>query len=623
MKRLRREIDSTTSLQSGSEREKLGDFKTGKNYFAFAAGMIILALVGFGAWFLFNHYRNENNNERSAETIDWTQANNAPITSISGIKSYPSLSPDGKSFIYTTQNDAGTDIFLQRIGGSNPVNLTAGSSGENRMGVFSPDGKYIAFRSERTPGGIYVMEETGENVRFVADTGFHPSWSLDGKQLVVSDKPADVATSHSIPNSSLWTIDIQTGEKKLLETKGDAVQPSWSPNGKRIAFWFVEEGKPGEIATIPAAGGEPIVIAKNPAMDWNPVWSPDGKFIFFGSDRGGNMNIWRIAVDETTGAAMGEPEAVPTPSFYVRHFSFSRDGKTLAYIRYETKSNLQSIAFDPQKLKTVGETNWVTRGNRQVSTPALSPDGQDYVLRYPTKISQEDIAIFDRNGANVRYLTNDKFRDRSPRWSPDGKKIVFISDRSGKYQIWMINADGSDLRQITFTEKTGAVAPVFSPDGLRMIYAEINGKNQTPFILDPNQTWQQQTPAPLPPLPNYNGSYSVRDWSSDGNKLLLLQFEADSNNEKGILVYDFRTKTYEKMTEFGSYPIWLNDNRHFIYDYKNTIFVFDTQTKKQNEIYKPESYEIQHANISRDNRLIYFRYLQVDADVWMLDASQN
>jgi eukaryotic-like serine/threonine-protein kinase len=619
LKRVRREIDSSPSLRSGSLSGKRGKGEKAKrrNYLIPALGVLFLALIGFGIWFFLIKPAPEN----FVEKIDWTQAKHAPLTSISGIKSYPSLSPDGKSFVFSTQTSEGTQIFLQRIGGNNPVNLTAGLSGSNRMPVFSPDGKLIAFRSERNPGGIYVMEETGENARFVADMGFHPSWSPDGRQLVVSDRLSDVATNHTVANSSLWIIDIATGEKKLLETGGDAIQPSWSPNGKRIAFWFIEEGKPGEIATIPASGGEPVVIAQNAAMDWNPVWSPDGKFIFFGSDRAGSMNIWRVAVDETTGAATGEPEAVPTPSMYVRQFSFSRDGKTLAYIRYETKSNLRSIAFDPQNLKTVGEPNWITRGNRQVSNPVLSPNREEYVLRYPS-ITQEDIAIFKKDGSNLRYLTEDKFRDRSPCWSPDGKQIAFASDRSGKYQIWMINADGTDLHQITFTEKIGAVGPIFSPDGLRITFSEINGKTESPFILDLTKTWHRQTPAPLSPPSNYQGSYSVRDWSSDGGKLLL-SFFGSENEKNSLRVFDFKTSTYEKMSDFGGSTSWLKDNRHILFEKNNTLFIGDTLTKKITEIYKPESYEIQHAKISSDNRLIYFRYLQVDADVWLLDASQS
>ncbi|MGI8542839.1 MAG: hypothetical protein ACR2MD_05090 [Aridibacter sp.] len=294
---------------------------------------------------------------------------------------------------------------------------------------------------------------------------------------------------------------------------------------------------------------------------------------------------------------------------------------SIAYIRYETQSNLQAIAFDPEKLKTVGEVNKIASGSKQISFPALSPNGEEYVVRYHTQ-TQEDIAIFNRDGSNWRNLTNDKFRDRTPRWSPDGKKIAFTSDRSGKYQIWMINADGSNLRQITFSEKTGTTAPNFSPDGLRLIYSEIDNKSQSPFILDLKISWQEQTPVPLSSPPNFEGSYSVWDWSADGSKLLMPFFDSAAGGN-GIYLFDFKTSAYEKMLESGGYPIWLNDNRHFLYLKGNTIFVEDTQTKKTTEIYTPASYGIQHPNISPDNRLIYFRYLQVDTDVWLMDASQN
>ncbi len=617
LKRVRREIDSSPSLRTTGGTRKSAAARTRRNYLSLAVGAILLILTGFGIRFFLT----KNDAKKAVEAVEWSRAQQIQLTNFAAIKSDPSLSPDGKSFIYTNETVKDTDIFLQRIGGKNPVNLTADSPDENRMAIYSPDGNSIAFRSERKPGGIYLMEETGENVRRVSDFGFHPSWSPDGKQIVVSDKVADVATSHTVPNSSLSIIEVATGNRKLLDTKGDAIQPAWSPHGQRIAFWFVEEGKLGELATIPANGGEPIVIAPSAAMDWNPVWSPDGRYIFFGSDRGGNMNIWRVAVDEETGKALGEPESVTMPALYVRHFAFSRDGKTLAYIRYETQSNLQSIAFDPLNLKTVGEVNFITRGNKQISTPALSPNGAEFVIRQPA-LTQEDLVIFNRDGSNWRTLTNDKFRDRVPRWSPDGKTIAFASDRSGKYQIWMINADGSDLRQITFTEKTGATAPVFSPDGSRLAFSEINGKISLPSVLDLTKTWQEQTPAPLAPLPGYKGSYPVRDWSPDGNKLLLLMFETD-NNEQGILIYDFKTLTYEKMTDSGSYPVWLNDSRHFMFDKRDSLYICDTQTKTVKEIYKIPAYELQHANLSSDNHLIYFRYLQVDTDVWMLDASQN
>ncbi len=617
LKRVRRDIDSSPSLRNTGGTESRSKQTAKRNYLYYGFAVIFLLLFGAGSWFLFikpNYFK-------SGEAIEWSNAKNIQLTNFSGIKGYPSLSPDGKSIVYTNETENGTDIFQQRIGGKNPINLTADSKANDTMAAYSPDGKLIAFRSERSPAGIYVMEETGENVRRISDFGLHPSWSPDGKQIVVCDRAADVATTHTIPNSSLWVIDVETGSKKKLDTKGDAIQPNWSPNGQRIVFWFVRDGHLGELATIPADGGEPVTIAENEAMDWNPIWSPDGKYIFFGSDRSGSMNIWRAPIDEQSGKSNGNPESVGSPATYIRHLAFSRDGKTIAFIRYETKSNLQTIAFDPATLKISGEAEMVTRGNQQLSHPELSPNGEQFVFRGPGT-TQEDIVIFNRDGSNPRNLTNDKFRDRTPHWSPDGKKIVSASDRSGKYQIWMLNADGSDLRQITFSEKTGASIPVLSPDGARLIYAEIDDKIQTPFILDLTKSWDQQTSESLPPPPDFKGSYTVLDWSNDSKKLLL-SFSDQLSGENSLRVFNFDTLTYEKMTDSGGYPIWLKDNRHFIFDRKKSLYICDTQTKKITELYKPPTYEIQNANISPDNKMIYFRYLQVDSDVWLLDASQK
>lgn len=217
---------------------------------------------------------------------------------------------------------------------------------------------------------------------------------------------------------------------------------------------------------------------------------------------------------------------------------------------------------------------------------------------------------------------NDQFRERGPRWSADGKRIGFHSDRSGKYQIWMINADGSGLKQVTFTEKSRANFPVFSPDGARMAFTEIEGNFQKPLILDLSRSWAEQTAQPLPPFPGSNVSFSARDWSKDGKKLLIVFSEPDGD-ERGISVFDFETSKYEKITQIGGNPFWLNDNRHFIFTSQNAAYLCDTNTKKITELYKPSAYELQQANISPDNKMIFFRYLQVDADLWLMDASEQ
>ena len=88
----------------------------------------------------------------------------------------------------------------------------------------------------------------------------------------------------------------------------DAVQPSWSPHGQRIAFWGLPEGTGKRILfTAPAEGGEATPLNDDNFFNWNPVWSPDGKYLYFASDRGGSMNLWRQPIDESR-EALGEPE---------------------------------------------------------------------------------------------------------------------------------------------------------------------------------------------------------------------------------------------------------------------------------------------------------------------------
>ena len=617
LKRIRRDIDSSPSLRSGFSTQKRRNIKPPPGRFSLTPfAFLLLPLFALLVWYFYF----KPIPAQSLKQVDWSKAKNIQATDSLSVESYPSLSPDGKTLVFSMDTDGGEDIYSQRVGGKNLSNLTADSKADDSMPAFSPDGKYIAFRSERKPSGIYVMGATAENVRRVSDIGFHPSWSPDGKKIVVSERASIHHTLHTLPNSSLWTIDVADGNRQPLDTGGDAIMPSWSPNGRRIAYWFVREGKSGEIATIPAdGGGEPVVITNDDFSDWNPVWSPDGKFLYFASDRSGSMSLWRVAIDETTGKTSGEPESVATTSKYCRHITFSRDGSLLGYIRYESKSNLQSVGFDPKTKKIVGEINWVTQGNHEITNPYLSPDGEEFVIRN-VKPNQEDLVIFNRDGSNWRNLTDDKFLERIPSWSHDGKNILFHSNRSGKYQIWMINADGSNLRQITFTEKSGAFVAAFSPDDSHLVFSEIDGKTQRPFILDLSKSWNEQTPQPL--RINENSYSWVGGWSPDGNKLLLLLFN-DGGNVNGIVVYDLRTSAYQKMADAGSSPVWLNDSRYFIYNNRKSTFLCDSETKKTVEILKPSAYEIQSVNASADNQMLYFRYLQVDADVWLIDASQN
>ena len=418
---------------------------------------------------------------------------------------------------YATHKGAGPEIFpcwnltakdsstpaMMRVTGTFTGNVSVARRGitdprfdaDDTQPAYSPDGSYIAFRSERKPKGIYVMEGTSENVRRVSDIGYNPSWSPAGTELVVSMDAFTLPTTRSLIPSALWVIEVATGAKRLL-TEGDAVQPNWSPNGHRIAYWGLQPGGgQRDIWTVPAKGGPAVAVTNDSAFDWNPTWSPDGRYLYFASDRGGSMNFWRVAFDEQSGAVKGPPETVTTPSVYSQHLSFSRDGRQMAYVQRSETQNLHRIAFDPGSGKTSGTSEAIIQGTEYVTEPDMSPNGEWLVYSSQGE-KQEDIFLAKPDGSGRRKLTNDSANDRCPRWAPDGNRIAFYSDRSGRYEIWTINADGAGLRQLTFTTGNSSVYPIWSPDGNRLVYKQ---RGQFPFIIDTNKPWDAQNPTQLAP----------------------------------------------------------------------------------------------------------------------------
>ena len=209
------------------------------------------------------------------------------LTSEGGSEMFPSLSPDGKWVIYT-RDELGTgqtDILLRAVGGQTAINLTKDSTADDSQAVFSPDGERIAFRSERDGGGVFVMGRTGESVRRLTTEGFNPSWSPDGASIVYASQSTVVDSGARSARSQLWVASTTTGERRQLAT-GDAVQPAWSPHGQRIAYWGLpNDSAQRDLWTIAASGGEPVRVTSDPAIDWSPAWSPDGRYLYFSSDR--------------------------------------------------------------------------------------------------------------------------------------------------------------------------------------------------------------------------------------------------------------------------------------------------------------------------------------------------
>ncbi len=303
----------------------------------------------------------------------------AQLTDEPGVEGSPRLSPDGGSLLYVSEAAGNSDIYLLRVGGHNPLNLTKACDKEDTAPAFSPDGAQIAYRSECDGGGIFTMGSTGESLRRVTDFGHDPSWSPDGHEIAVAEERVS-DPYHRYQVSALWAVKVTDGSKRLL-TKGDAVQPSWSPHGHRIAFWHArdERASQRDLATVPASGSsdESAVAAAtdDAAVDWSPAWSSDGRHLYFASDRGGTMNLWRVAIDETTGRVLRQPEPLTTPSLAAERPSLSRDGRLVAYASASLRSSLQRVAFDERRGVATGAPTEIWSSSGMLGEPDATATG--------------------------------------------------------------------------------------------------------------------------------------------------------------------------------------------------------------------------------------------------------
>lgn len=549
----------------------------------------------------------------------FTQLTSAPAAEL-----FPSLSPDGKWVVYAGEGAGNRDIYLQSTTGQTPINLTADSSADDEQPAFSPDGERIAFRSSRDGGGIFVMGRTGEAVRRITNAGFNPAWSPDGKAIAYTSGRMELRPQNSEGRSELWVVGANGDQpRKLYE--GDATLPSWSPAGRRIAFSQrgANDQRRITIASIAAAGGTAQIVPTGTLdIDWNPVWSPDGRFLYYASDRAGSMNLWRIAVDETSGAARGEPQPITTPAPFVAHISIARDGTHLAYSSVLETQNIQRLRFDPDKGEPVGDPINVTTGSRKWSSPDPSPDGE-WVVFYSQIQPEGDLYMIkaDGTGAGLRQLTNDDALDRVPRWSPDGNWIAHFSNRdSERLHVWKIHRDGSGLQQVeTGVRETGIVA--WSPDGSRLATSgnddmSARETGQHMVILDPHRPLEAQTPTRVPGPPP-NGLFVPNSWSPDGRAI------AGQNGfaMQGVGVHWLESRKYERLTDFGEWPVWLPDSRHILFAARlgREFHLLDTRTRRTRMVYSVPRDTLGPPRLTRDGRAAFFSRRVTEADIWLIN----
>ena len=543
------------------------------------------------------------------------------ITSQPGLEWFPSLSPDGKWVVYGGDAEGNRDIFLQSTTGQTPINLTADSNDDDDQPSFSRDGERIAFRSSRAGGGIFVMGRTGEAVRRLTRRGFKPTWSPDGREIAFTSENADLDPQNTLGLSSLWVVDVASGEERQLGSV-DAVLPSWSPHGHRIAYTTrgaIAGSTRLDIGTVDRSGANPVAVTTDGSLNWNPVWAPDGQHLYFVSGRGGPVNLWRVSIDEASGKTAGPPEAVITPSPFAAHIAISADGTRIAYSSILRSRNIQKLPIDPATGDRRGEPTWVTTGSRLWANPDPSPDGK-WVVFYSSVQPEGHLYVARTDGTGLRQLTSEAEPiDRMPRWSPDGQWIAFHSIRGKDQYLWKIRPDGSERQQLS--PLADAIYPAWSPDGSRiavLMAAGIGHSENNVYTFDPHRPWNAQKPETISPPADSPDEFVVNAWSPDGAQLAGQAGLA----ARGILTYSLRTRRFDRLTDFGGYPVWLPDGRQLMFVSAGRDFhVVDTRSRRVRKVFSVERDIIGPPQLTREGREAFFSRRVTEGDIWLLTFS--
>lgn len=245
-------------------------------------------------------------------------------------------------------------------------------------------------------------------------------------------------------------------------------------------------------------GEAPQRLTDYPGLDYDPVVSPNGRWLVFTSERRGNPNLYALDVQRG-----GDPRLLIGSDFLEDQAAFSPDGKFIVFVSdFSGYANIYRLPFQPDRTLSMENAENLTHHPGGDFRPTISPDGRmlafssdrdlPVTARGPiTRIRSGDIwtlNLIDKTPRRLTFISGTGWNG-SPKWSVDGKEIVFYSSRFGasdgneQSRIWVMNADGSNAHAIT-PEETAALSPEFQPDG-RILYAR-RGKQNLEEIVSVN-----------------------------------------------------------------------------------------------------------------------------------------
>jgi Tol biopolymer transport system component len=381
-----------------------------------AATALLVAIVGLTGVVSF---RNGAGSDRS----DSRPMSVGTLTTLGGNVSSPVFSADGNfiAFSWSGEGNSGTQrpgIYTVPVAGGTPVRLTSGLGGEE-WPAWSPDGNDVAFvREMRDRSGIFSVPARGGPERKLLDLRddryFWLGWSPDGRHLAFADR----GSSQEPYRLSLLSLDTLE-RHRLASSPSDRLQSvlrfAFSPDGQTLAFIAI--GSPNVDVCLLSLGDDKTRSIYS-QREWigGLAWTADGQALVLSLNQHGTRRLMKLP------ASGAKPEPLPIGGEDAYYPAVSRSGNRLAFVRDISDTDLWRVELN-------------------------APPGR---------------------GRPAALVTSTR-RDAEPRFSPDGKKIAFQSNRSGSLEIWVSDADGSNQRQLTSFNGPNAAWPSWSPDGRHIV----------------------------------------------------------------------------------------------------------------------------------------------------------
>lgn len=469
----------------------------------------------------------------------------------------PSVSETHIAFAY------GGDIWVSDFDGQNLLRLTSTAAVESNP-EFSPDGKWIAFSSNRSGNNaVYVVSVEGGTPKRLT---WHPAsaiptgWTNDGKHVLYAS-PRNSAPSGV---DRLWTVSAEGGPSVMLSGQW-ATHGSFSPDGNqividRVARWDVEwrnyrGGQNTPLHILNLTDQSEIIIPSESTIDIQPLWL--GEKIYFLSDRDWISNIWSYnpangALDQITRFTGSD---VKWLGGFGNKLTFERDG-FLHLLDFST-NEIKQLSITINADFPWSETKWedVTSSARSVS---VSPTGK----RVIAEARGEIFTIPVENGDARNMTQSSRAADRAPLWSPKGDQVAWFSDVDGKgYVLLIAKQEGlSEPRKISIGESKLAWSPAWSPDGKYIAFNDnaarirvVDVEAGTIKTIDTGGT-------------NIERGRMGLTWSTDSKWLAYAK--TGTNNFRQIIVWSVENKSTHALTNSfaDSYsPAWDRDGRHFYF----------------------------------------------------------